>query len=305
MGKKMTDPQSEHEADETERVFVATRWQTKIAIYYFCACLNLLVAVLDFFFSSVSFFPHPLVSIIFALPLLGLGAFYHSLQRFNCITISSDGLKWRFNEVLWQDIKSICESNRNYLSLEVETTSKKFSFPIAGTEDLGELRAILSIKTKSRQLNLPIEASGWKTCFVEVASLATDTLIGLTVIYLIRHSTPLVIPQEHFLIPGITYLAFSAAAGTAFKMATSRAFLLDSVRLEESLIQHREWFQRKVTIPFSTVTSLEASAPDPYYGEGLLIKAGTHQILLDSHFPNYPQVVEEICRRTGLEVQDA
>lgn len=303
--KKLTDPQSQHQADETERVFVSKRWQTKIAIYYFGASLILIAGVLGLFSPSVAWLPHPLVAIVFSLPLIGLGALYSTLQKLDRLIISSASLKWRSCEIFWQDIKSITESNRDYLSLEIETSTKRVSLPIAGTKHLAELRLHLNTKANRGGLSLPIRSSGWQVCLKQITSLGMDTLIGLTVIHLVRYSSPLVIPQEQFLLPGITYLAFSAVAGTAFKMEGSRAFLLENFSLDESLIQSRDVLTKKTSIAFSTITSLEASAPDPYYGEGLLIKAGTHQILLDSHFPNYPQVVKEICRRTGLKVQDA
>lgn len=302
----MVSPEFEaHIKIGSERTYTSQVGFVRSALFVFFGLLNLIAALLEWFFPALPFLPHPVVSVVFSLPLFLYASVYSWIRSFNKLTLCSAGIRWRYHEILWSEILSIKESNHGLLTLEVEEKQGLVRIPLAGMQSLDEIRKIISHHVKYKSLVLPISSPSIRAIFFSLAGFSVESALFFVLVKLMQSyaAQPLGLPDiSHY---GITYAALIVSIGSIIiPYHKSRISLSESITVTDFGIGERALVFINTTISYQKVVSLHKVPETSEHTQSLKVKSQNREIMIDSHFPNYPQVVEEICRRTGLEVQD-
>lgn len=289
----------------SERTYTSQIGFVRSRLFVCFGLLNLIAALLEWFFPALPFLPHPVVSVVFSLPLFLYASVYSWIRSFNKLTLCSAGIRWRYHEILWSEILSIKESNHGLLTLEVEEKQGLVRIPLAGMQSLDEIRKTISHHVKYKPLVLPISSTSIRAIFFSLAGFSMESALFFVLVKLMQSyaAQPLGLPDiSHY---GITYATLIVSIGSiVIPYHKSRICLSESITLNDSGISERALVFIYTTISYEKVVSLHKVPETSEHTQSLKVKSQTREIMIDSHFPNYPQVVEEICRRTGLEVQD-
>ncbi len=292
----------------SERTFTTERGFGR-SFYYNCSgTLFLLAAFLELLHPYIPFLPHPLISCIFSIPLFALGALYTISRKMTRLTLCSAGIRWRNKEIMWSEVISISESCRNFLSLEVETKDQKVSIPLAGMEHIHQVRNIVQSNANYLPLKLPQKSPKWLLLAKDVLSfLFIDLALLVSFFALISNNTFLQLPHVEYKFFDLLYRQILTIATIILltQKSPSNWSLDQKTIIDASGITKRSYFKKELFLPYEDIRTLCRKSSKEIPDAGLMIQSEFNQIWLDHSFPNYPQVVEEICRRTGLEVQDA
>lgn len=290
----------------SERTYTSQIGFVRSRLFVCFGLLNLIAALLEWFFPALPFLPHPVVSLVFSLPLFLYASVYSWIRSFNKLTLCSAGIRWRYHEILWSEILSIKESNHGLLTLEVEEKQGLVSIPLAGMQSLDEIRKTISQHVKYKPLVLPISSPSIRAIFFSLAGFSVESALFFVSVKLMQSyaAQPLGLPDiSHY---GITFAALIVSIGSIIiPYHKSRVSLSESITVNDSGIGERALVIIYTTISYEKIVSLHKVPETSEHTQFLKVKSQNREITIDSHFPNYPQVVEEICRRTGLEVQDA
>jgi hypothetical protein len=290
----------------SERTYTTQIGLVRSTLFVFFGLLNLIAALLEWFFPALPFLPHPVVSIVFSLPLFLYAAVYSCIRSFNKLTLCSAGIRFRYHEILWSEILSIKESNHGLLTLEVEEKQGLVRIPLAGMQSLDEIRKTISEHVEFQPISLPIASPSHRTLFFILLIPCLEVLLFIVLVKLMNDHAARPLGLQTIGYFGITWLAFHVVLGSTVQpYSRSRLAFASATRVNGEGIRERVLFFKNKKILYGEVLSLKREPETNERAEGLTVKSQNHEITIDSHFPNYPQVVEEICRRTGLEVQDA
>lgn len=290
----------------SERTYTSQIGFVRSRLFVCFGLLNLIAALLEWFFPALPFLPHPVVSLVFSLPLFLYASVYSWIRSFNKLTLCTAGIRWRYHEILWSEILSIKESNHGLLTLEVEEKQGLVRIPLAGMQSLDEIRKTILQHVKYKPLVLPISSPSIRAKAYIYASYSLEIILFIVIVKLMNDHASQAIGLPNISHFGITFLAFHIVVGTTLRpYHRSRTIVASATRIDEKGIREKGLFFSHTTILYGEVINLQRTPETNDLAEGLTVKSQSHEITIDSHFPNYPQVVEEICRRTGLEVQDA
>ena len=290
----------------SERTYTTQIGLVRSTLFVFFGLLNLIAALLEWFFPALPFLPHPVVSIVFSLPLFLYAAVYSWIRSFNKLTLCSAGIRFRYHEILWSEILSIRETSHGLLTLEVEEKLGWTKIPISGMKELNEIRKTISEHIAIQPISLPIASPSRRAVYFNLLLPCLELLLFAILVKLMNDHAARPLGLQTIGYFGITFLAFHIVVGTTLRpYHRSRIDVASATRIDEKGIGKQGLFFSHTTILDGEVISLQIIPETTEQAEGLTVKSLNHEIIIDSHFPNYPKVVEEICRRTGLEVQNA
>lgn len=290
----------------SERTYTSQVGFARTGIYVFFGLLNVAAALLEWCFPGLPFLPHPVASLIFSLPLFFYAALYKWLRTYNKVALCSAGIRWRNREILWENIISAKESNHGLLTLEIKQAEGWTRIPISGMQDLKWIRETISKHADHEPLSLPIHSPSARTVFFCLSVLTLELCSYLLLFKAVQYYGSQIPGLSETAPMGLTWIAIILSTSTIIqpyyrsRIGLSSKLIVDKEGISEQILTI---FKKRIN--FKEITSLHWEPETTTQAEGLRICSEANSITLDSHFPNYPQIVTRICKEIGLEVKDA